>query len=107
MDQKELGLLATKVGMTQVFDENGLVIPVTAIKIEENVVTDIKTIERDGYTAVQIGSYETREKLLNKPLVGKFKKNNTKLFKNLTEFRTEAEATDINIGDELNIEDPP
>ena len=105
MDQKELGLLATKVGMTQVFDENGLVIPVTAIKIEENVVTDIKTIERDGYTAVQIGSYETREKLLNKPLVGKFKKNNTKLFKNLTEFRTEAEATDINIGDELNIEE--
>ena len=104
MDQKELGLLATKEGMTQVFDENGLVIPVTVIKIAENVVTEIKTQDRDGYTAVQIGGFETKEKLLNKPKVGQFKKNGTKLFKKLIEFRTE-EATDMNIGDEVNVED--
>lgn len=104
MDQKELGLLAKKEGMTQIFDENGFVIPVTVIKIAENIVTDIKTADRDGYTSVQIGAFETKEKLLNKPEIGKFKKNGTKLFKKLIEFRTE-ESADMAIGDEVNTEE--
>lgn len=61
-------ILATKVGMTQIWDENGVLIPVTVLQAGPCVVTQVKTLENDGYKAVQVGFLEKREKLLNKPL---------------------------------------
>ncbi|MCD8105340.1 MAG: 50S ribosomal protein L3 [Lachnospiraceae bacterium] len=67
-------LLATKVGMTQVFDENGLLIPVTVLQAGPCVVTQVKTVEKDGYSAVQVGFVDKREKLVKKPQKGAFDK---------------------------------
>ena len=61
-------ILATKVGMTQIWDENGVLIPVTVLQAGPCVVTQVKTLENDGYKAVQVGFLEKREKLVNKPL---------------------------------------
>ena len=105
MDQKELGLLGKKIGMTQVFDENGFVVPVTAILIGENIISDIKTKEKDGYTAVQIAAFKTKEKALNKPTLGQFKKRNLDTFRRLTEVRVSEEVTDMKVGDEVNAEE--
>jgi len=65
-------ILATKVGMTQIWDENGVLIPVTVLQAGPCVVTQVKTLENDGYKAVQVGFLEKREKLVNKPLKGQF-----------------------------------
>ena len=67
-------ILATKVGMTQIWDENGVLIPVTVLQAGPCVVTQVKTLENDGYKAVQVGFLEKREKLVNKPLKGQFDK---------------------------------
>jgi len=105
MDQKELGLLGKKIGMSQVFDENGFVVPVTAILIGENVISDIKTKEKDGYSAVQIAAFKTKEKALNKPTLGQFKKRNLDTFRRLSEVRVSEDLTDMKIGDEVNAEE--
>ena len=63
-------ILATKVGMTQIFDENGTLIPVTVLQAGPCVVTQVKTVDNDGYSAVQVGFSDKREKLVNKPLKG-------------------------------------
>ncbi len=68
------GILGKKIGMTQVFSKSGKLIPVTVLEIEPNVVTQIKTLEKDGYEAIQLGSFTTREKSLNKPKMGHLKK---------------------------------
>ncbi len=60
-------ILATKVGMTQIFNEDGMLIPVTVLQAGPCVVTQVKTEENDGYTAVQVGFGDIREKLVNKP----------------------------------------
>ena len=67
-------ILATKIGMTQIFDEEGLLIPVTVLQAGPCVVTQVKTEENDGYAAVQVGYGEIREKLVNKPEKGHFDK---------------------------------
>ena len=67
-------ILATKVGMTQIFNEDGVLTPVTVLQAGPCVVTQVKTVENDGYAAVQVGFGETREKLVNKPMQGHFKK---------------------------------
>ncbi len=69
-----LGVMGRKVGMTQVFDENGLAVPVTVVKLGENIVTETKTKEKHGYVAVQVGGFAIKEKKLNKPDLGAFKK---------------------------------
>jgi len=71
------GILGRKVGMTQVFDETGKMIPVTVISVEPNVVLQKKTIETDGYSAVQLGFMDKRANLVNKPLSGHFAKTET------------------------------
>ncbi len=71
------GILGIKLGMTQVFTVRGKLIPVTAVAVSPNVVTQIKTREKDGYEAVQLGFLTKREKLANKPELGHFKKTNT------------------------------
>ena len=67
-------ILATKVGMTQIFNEDGVLTPVTVLQDGPCVVTQVKTVENDGYAAVQVGFGEKREKLVNKPMQGHFKK---------------------------------
>ena len=67
-------ILATKVGMTQIFNEDGVLTPVTVLQAGPCVVTKVKTVENDGYSAVQVGFVDKREKLVNKPLKGHFEK---------------------------------
>ena len=93
-------LIGKKVGMTQIFDENGRIIPVTAIEVGPCTVTQIKTAEQDGYTAVQLGYGDVKESKLNKPELGKFKKSNIAPKKYLKEVRLDS-IEGIKVGDEL------
>ena len=68
------GILGRKLGMTQIFDENGVLIPVTVVDVADNVVLQQKTVETDGYVATQVGFETKREKLSNKPEQGHVKK---------------------------------
>ena len=83
------GILGKKLGMTQIFTEEGIVIPVTVVEAGPIVVTQIKTVEKDGYNAVQIGFGEAKEKSLNKPQKGHLAAANT-LKKHLKEFRVDS-----------------
>ena len=94
------GLVGKKVGMTQVFNEEGKVIPVTVIEVGSNVVVQLKTTETDGYNAVQLGFGEVKEKRVNKPEKGHFAKANVAPKKHLREFRLDS-LENINVGDEL------
>lgn len=94
------GILGKKVGMTQVFTTNGKLIPVTVIEIEPNVVTQIKTVERDGYDAIQLGYETVREKVSNKPKVGHTKKANTEPKRFLREIRG-VNVSDYTLGQEI------
>ncbi len=87
-------IMGTKVGMTQVFTEDGIVVPVTVIEAGPCVVVQNKTVENDGYSAVQLGYGEIKEKLVNKPRLGHFKKAGVPVKRYLREFRTD-EAMDI------------
>ena len=93
-------LIGKKVGMTQIFDENGTVIPVTVIEAGPCVVAQVKTLENDGYEAVQLGFGEVKEKHLNKPVKGHFAKANVAAKKHLREFRLDS-IEGIKVGDEL------
>ena len=94
-------LIGRKVGMTQIFTEEGHVIPVTAIEVGPCVITQIKTVEQDGYTAVQLGFGDVKENKLTKPAKGKFDKANVTPKKHLKEFRVDS-VEGMNVGDELN-----
>ena len=94
------GLIGRKVGMTQIFDEEGKVIPVTAIEVGPCTVTQIKTVEQDGYTAVQLGFGEVKERKLNKPQLGHLSKNKLAPKKYLREFRLDS-VEGMKVGDEL------
>ena len=83
------GILGKKIGMTQIFTEHGEVIPVTVVEAGPVVVTQVKTTENDGYTAIQVGFGDAKEKSLNKPQKGHLAAANT-LKKHLKEFRVEA-----------------
>lgn len=87
MDAIMTGLLGKKIGMTSIFDESGQVIPCTVIEAGPCYVTQIKTKERDGYEAVQIGFEEKRERLVSKPLQGHFAKSSVKPARIVREFR--------------------
>lgn len=80
-------ILATKVGMTQIFDEDGVLTPVTVLVAGPCVVTQIKTVENDGYSAVQVGFTDKREKLVTKPLKGHFDKAGVSYKRYLREFK--------------------
>ncbi len=81
------GILGRKIGMTQVFTESGKLIPVTVVEVEPNVVTQIKTVEKDGYDAVQLGAVTIKEKSSNKPKMGHTNKANTAPKRFLKEIR--------------------
>ena len=91
------GLLGKKIGMTRVFNENGQSVPVTVLKIETNIVSTIKTVESDGYNALQISSNEQKETKVNKSKLGHFKKNNITPQKDIKEFRVK-DTSGIEIG---------
>lgn len=93
-------ILATKVGMTQVFDENGLFIPVTVLQAGPCVVTQVKSAEKDGYEAVQVGFGDIREVLVNKPRKGIFAKAGVANKRYLKEFRFE-NAAEYTVGQEI------
>lgn len=95
---KTKGILGRKVGMTQIFDENGKVVPVTVIEAGPCVVTQVKTIENDGYQAVQIGFGDVSDKHVNKPMKGHFAKNDLPAKRYLREFRLDDIAA-LNISD--------
>ncbi|MDZ5254943.1 50S ribosomal protein L3 [Clostridium sp. LIBA-8841] len=96
-------IIGKKVGMTQIFDENGKVIPVTVVEAGPCVVVQKKTVETDGYDAIQVGFGELREKLVNKPRKGHFAKAGVSLRRTLKEFRMEDVAS-YNVGDEIKVD---
>ena len=91
-------IIGKKVGMTQIFDESGKVIPVTVIEAGPCVVTQKKTTEKDGYNAVQLGFEDVKESKLTKPELGHLKKADVALKKHLKEFKLE-NAAEMNVGD--------
>ena len=93
-------IIGKKVGMTQIFDEMGKVIPVTVIEAGPCVVTQKMTAEKEGYEAVQLGYEEISEKHISKPEAGHLKKNGIGMLKNLKEFKLE-NAAELNVGDVL------
>ena len=93
-------ILATKVGMTQIFDENGVLIPVTVLQAGPCVVTQVKTVDNDGYKAVQVGFVDKREKLVNKPVKGHFDKAGVSYKRYVREFRLD-NAEDYSVKDEI------
>ena len=93
-------ILATKVGMTQIFNENGVLVPVTVLQAGPCVVTQVKTEENDGYKAVQVGFVDKREKLVNKPQKGHFDKAGVSYKRYVREFRLE-DCSALNVGDEI------
>jgi large subunit ribosomal protein L3 len=98
-----VALLGKKIGMTQVFDENNRLVPVTVIEAGPCPVTQIKSSEKDGYDAVQIGFRPQKEQRLSKAALGHFKKAGVDPVAELQEFRTKGEI-EVNVGDLLTVE---
>ncbi len=97
-----LGVIGKKLGMTTIFDDKGLAIPVTVIKVDKIVVTQVKTVETDGYNAIQVGTISAKEKHLTKAQMGHFKKNKLDNFRHLQEFRVE-NPQDYKVGQEIEL----
>ena len=93
-------IIGKKIGMTQIFDEKGIMIPVTVIEAGPCVVTAKKTVENDGYEAVQVGFADIKEKNVNKPMKGHFEKAGVTAKRFLKEFKLE-DAASMNVGDEI------
>ena len=93
-------ILATKIGMTQIFNEDGVLTPVTVLTAGPCVVTQVKTVENDGYSAVQVGFVDKREKLVNKPVKGHFDKAGVSYKRFVREFRFE-NSEEYSNGDEI------
>ena len=96
-------IIGKKVGMTQIFDEKGLVVPVTVIEAGPCTVTQVKSVETDGYNSIQLGFGEVKEKHVNKPIKGHFQKSKLALKKHLREFRVDS-VENIKVGDEIKLD---
>ena len=97
-----LGLYGEKLGMTQIYNEDGIVIPVTVIKIEKLTVTQIKTKKTDGYDAIQVGFLECKKKKVTKAQIGHLENNKLPIFRHLREFKVENPA-DYKVGQEIDL----
>ena len=97
-----VGLLGNKIGMTQIFDESGNIIPVTILKVGPCVITQVKTIEKNGYNAIQIGYGNVPSKALTQPELGHLQKSNIQPLKYLKEFRIN-NNNEFEIGQILNV----
>ena len=98
-----VGLLGNKIGMTQIFDESGNIIPVTILKVGPCVITQVKTIEKDGYNAIQIGYGNVPSNALTQPKLGHLQKSNIQPLKYLKEFRIHND-NEFEIGQILNVD---
>lgn len=98
-----IGILGKKVGMTQIFDESGLLVPVTVLEVQPNVVLQVKTEQTDGYNAVQIGVDDKRDVLSNQAEQGHVKKADTAPKRFVKEIR-DAELGEVEVGSELTVE---
>ena len=96
------GILGRKLGMTLIFTEDGIMVPVTVVEAGPMVITQLKTVENDGYQAVQVGYGEVKEKSLNKPQKGHFAKAGVGLKKFVREFRSE-DVANYTLAQELNV----
>ena len=94
------GILAIKVGMTQIFNDNGELVPVTVLQAGPCAVTQVKTVDNDGYDAVQVGFVDKRNKLVNKPQKGHFEKAGVSYKRYVREFRFE-NAAEYKLADEI------
>ncbi len=95
-----VGILGTKLGMTQVFDEAGVAIPVTVIQAGPCTVTQVKTQQTDGYSAIQVGYGEVKPKALNKPLLGHLAKSSAPVLRHLREYRLD-DVGEYTLGQEI------
>ncbi|MBD2196682.1 MULTISPECIES: 50S ribosomal protein L3 [Calothrix] len=95
-----VGILGTKLGMTQIFDEAGVAIPVTVVQAGPCTVTQVKTKQTDGYSSIQVGFGEVKPKALNKPLLGHLAKSSAPALRHLNEYRTDT-ASDYALGQEI------
>jgi large subunit ribosomal protein L3 len=102
-ERNQKGLLGTKLGMTQLWDENNRIVPVTVIEASTNVVTQVRLPETDGYNAIQVGYGEIDGRKVTKPKAGHFVKAGTNPRRHLVEIRTAA-AGDYSVGQELTVE---
>ena len=98
-----IGLLGNKIGMTQIFDESGNIIPVTILKVGPCVITQIKTKSKDGYNSIQIGYGNVSSKTLTQPELGHLQKSNIQPLKYLKEFKVN-ETDEFKIGQVLNVD---
>jgi len=99
-----LGVIGRKLGMTRVFTTDGTAVTVTVIQVPTNYVVQVKTPEKDGYSALQVGAVEAKEKHLTKPMIGHFSKKNVKLLRYLKEFKVD-NPQDFQEGQELKLEE--
>ncbi|MEQ8235668.1 MAG: 50S ribosomal protein L3 [Syntrophomonadaceae bacterium] len=95
--------MGIKIGMTQIFDDNGKAIPVTVVQAEPNVVLQKKKVETDGYNAIQVGFMNIREKLVNKPKMGIFSRAKLKPCRHIREFNVN-NVDDYEIGNEIKVD---
>ena len=95
-------ILATKVGMTQIFNEDGTIVPVTVLSAGPCVVTQVKTVENDGYSAVQVGYADAKENRVNKPVKGQFDKAGLPYKKFIREFKLD-NAEEYSVKDEITV----
>lgn len=102
---QDFGLWGKKIGMTQVFDEEGDIVPVTVIQIPENIITAIRTEKEDGYCAIQIGAFDIEAKKLTKAEKVSLEKKNLPLLKRLKEFRCYENIDSLKVGDKLDPEE--
>jgi large subunit ribosomal protein L3 len=99
-----VGLLGNKIGMTQIFDESGNIIPVTILKVGPCIVTQVKTVLKDGYNSIQIGYGKISSKSLTQPELGHLQKSNIQPLKYLKEFRLNETMDDFEVGQVLNVD---
>lgn len=97
-----LGVIGEKLGMTQIFNKEGLAVPVTVIKVDPLTVTQVKTIDSDGYNAVQTGINPGKEKHMTKAEIGHLKKNNLENYRHLQEFRVD-DASSYSVGQKIDL----
>src|SRR6266508_1310400 len=103
MDRQVKGILGAKLGMTQLWDENNRVVPVTVVQAGPCVVTQVRTPDKDGYSAVQLGYGAIDPRKVNQPLSGHFAKSGAAPRRNLVELRT-TDASEYELGSEVTVE---
>jgi large subunit ribosomal protein L3 len=97
-----LGVIGEKLGMTQIFDEDGLVIPVTVIKVDPLTVTQVKTLEKDGYNAIQVGVNPGKKKHLTRPELKHLEKSGLEAYRHLQEFRLD-NVSEYSVGQNIDV----